>query len=642
MANEADTRSMLDLIRLLLALPEEVHDNVVKPIGNSIQEVLREKFRREDAKKNPDSSQKPDASKSGSDASSSSGTGPDSGPDGPSASKSPSDSLVLEVDQGNGSKVYPLKIQGGQLSFGEMSLEDRECLSQVLGLPNGQLVPSDLKLPPITVKYYPQSGAQPVILFHAKPGEAVINRLGEIPVSSELLQHVQGLVESSGKSEQFSNIDGIGLKEFYPGETVWEKVKRIAHPRTWFKASINFFGSLLRGAARAVSEGFQEIVGDKARLRSAILGNNVMALFEAFATSHGDVVGPSFEGANSSPPGRWNTMRLPLADGYELVACISPNDNSGRMQVILRNANGEEFWRAECGDERRLQVFSSNKLSPQQEAMVKSLLDPKLANALRRHYIPDIPPKHRNFNHWYRNGEVCHRALQSLSRSLNDFPGLAHFLPQPVANSFLNIYATHIARMVEALKVLTNSPSFSQFMPIDGQMVGVEQPSEASGWRYALGTISGTIPTNVQISREMFFNSTPNVLETPTGQGKETLPLTAVMKLAGALFQQVTNALAFVPEQNRPRHVVHSVSQFQSLVSGESLGLLKTQFPSSPKIEFPDLGSILKQTQKGVTNQFDIGGQSVGNSPSAQGELMSNTTRRKRRDIGKGEKGLNV
>jgi hypothetical protein len=653
MANEADTRSMLDLIRLLLALPEEVNDNVVKPIGNSIQEVLREKFRREDAKKNPDSSQRPDAGKSGLDASSS-GTGPDSVPDGPSASKSPSDSLVLEVDQGNGSKVYPLKIQGGQLSFGEMSLEDRECLSQVLGLPNGQLIRSHVKLPPITLKYYPQPGAQPVILFHAKPGEAVINRLGEIPVSSELLQQVQGLVESSGKSEQFSNIDGIGLKEFYPGEPTWEKVKRIANPWNLCKASINFFGSLLRGAAGAVSEGFQEIVGDKARSRSAILGNNVMALFEAFATSHGDVIGLSFEGVPPLPPGRWHAMRLSLADGYQLVAFISPKDHPGRMQVSLRDANGEEFWRAECGDERRLQVLSSNKLSPQQQAMVDSLLEPKLANALRRHYIPDIPPKHRNFNHWHRNGEVCHCALQSLSRSINHFPGLAHFLPQPVANSFLNIYATHIARMVEALQVLTPTSSVSQFMKIDGHMVGVETSKQG----YILRTIPTTIPTNRQALRVMPFTSTPNVLEPPEGNKNGTPPLIAVMKLAGALFQQVTNALAFVPEQNRPSNVVHSVSQFQSLVSGESLGLLKTQFPSSPKIEFPDLGSILTQTQKGVTfgpsNQFDIGGQSVGNSlsaqesvgnsPSAQGELMSNTTitRRKRRDIGKGEKGLNV
>jgi hypothetical protein len=647
MANEADTRSMLELIRLLLALPEEVNDNVVKPIGNSIQEVLREKFRRENAKENLDSSQKPDAGKSGQDSSSRSGTGRDGGHDGQSASKSLSDSFVLEVDQGNGSKVYPLKIQGGQLSFGEMSLKDRRFLSQVLGLANGQLVPSDVKLPPITLKYYPQPGAQPVILFHAKPGEAVINRIGEIPVSSELLQQVQGLVESSGKSEPFSNIDGIGLKEFYPGETVWEKVKRIADPRNWFKASINFFGSLLRGAAGAVSEGFQEIVGDKARLRSAILGNNVMALFEAFATSHGDVIGLSFEGAPPLSPGRWHAMRLSLADGYQLVAFISPKDHPGRMQVSLRDANGEEFWRAECGDERRLRVLrrSGHKLSPQQQAMVDSLLEPKLANALRRHYIPDIPPKHRNFNHWHRNGEVCHCALQSLSRSINDFPGLAHFLPQPVANSFLNIYATHIARMVEALQVLTPTSSVSQFMKIDGHMVGVETSEQG----YILRTIPTTIPTNRQALRVMPFTSTPNVLEPPEGNKNGTPPLIAVMKLAGALFQQVTNALAFVPEQNRPSNVVHSVSQFWSLVSGESLGLLETQFPSSPKIKFPDLGSIMTQTQNEATSRplaasashshpFDIGGQSVGNSPSAQGEFVSNTTatRRKRRDKGLG------
>jgi hypothetical protein len=639
---------MLELIRLLLALPEEVNDNVIQPIGRPIQEMLREKFRREDAKENPDSSQKPDAGKSGPDASSRSGTGRDGGPDGPSASKSPSDSLVLEVDQGNGSKVYPLKIQGGQLSFGEMSLEEREFLSQVLGLANGQLVPSDVKLRPITLKYYPQPGAQPVILFHAKPGEAVINRLGEIPVSSELLQQVQGLVESSGKSEQFSDIYGIGLKEFYSGEPTWEKVKRIANPWNLCKASINFFGSLLRGAAGAVSEAFQEIVGDKARLKSAILGNNVMALFEAFATSHGDVIGLSFEGAKSLPPGRWHAMRLPLADGYELVACISPNDNPGCMQVILRNANGEAFWRADCGDERRLQISSSNKLSPQQEAMVQSLLDPKLANALRRHYIYDILPEHRNFNDWHRNGEVCRSALQSLSHSLNHFPGLAHFLPQPVANSFLNIYATHIARMVEALKVLTPTPSVSQFMPIDGQMVGVQQPSEDSGWRYALRTISTTIPTHGQTSRAMFFTSTPDVLEPPKVEGNGTLPLTAVIKLAGALFQQVKNAAAFAPGlRGRERNVVNAAYQFQSLVSGESLGLLATQFPRPPKMAFPDFGRMMTQIQNEATsspltasashsNSFDIGGRSVGDGPSAQGELVSNNTtaRRKRRDKG--------
>jgi hypothetical protein len=651
MANEADTRSMLELIRLLLALPEEVNDNVVKPIGNSIQEVLREKFRRKDAKENPDSGQQPDASKSGPDASSSSGTGPDSGPDGSSASKSPSDSLVLEVDQGNGSKVYPLKIQGGQLSFGEMSLENREFLSEVLGLSHGQSVPPDVKLPPITMKYYPQSGVQPVILFHAKPGEAVINRLGEIPVSSELLQQVQGLAESSGKSEPFSNIYDIGLKEFHPGEPTWEKVQRnflrIVNPWNWCKGSVHLFGSLLRGAAGAVSEGFQEIVGDKARSRSAILGNNVMALFEAFATSHGDVVGLSFEGAPPLPPGRWHAMRLSLADGYQLVAFISPKDHPGRMQVSLRDANGEEFWRAECGDERRLQVLkrSSDKLSPQQQAMVDSLLEPKLANALRRYYIPDIPPKHRNFNHWHRNGEVCHCALQSLSRSLNHFPGLAHFLPQPVANSFLNIYATHIARMVEALQVLTPTSSVSQFMKIDGHMVGVETSEQG----YILRTIPTTIPTNRQALRVMPFTSTPNVLEPPEGNKNGTPPLIAVMELAGALFQQVTNALAFVPEQSRPSNVVHSVSQFWSLVGGESLGLLETQFPSSPKIKFPDLGSIMTQTQNEATSRplaasashshpFDIGGQFVGNSPSAQGEFVSNTTatRRKRRDKGLG------
>jgi len=577
---EINTSSMEQLIRFLLNMPEEVHQNLVKP-GSQIIHALFSSLREGQNQVQPGSDQGGDSS------------GGDSG----AASEQEVGQERVELKIGD-KRVAEIHANGGK--FNNLSTKERQGISQILGWRDGQKVGADSGLPPVELKYYPASGGNPTTLFRAAAGEPVINRLGEYRVAPEVLRQgemYQPLSDSDTFMKRLEEMTGSVYAT--PGEYGVGKFLSRLNPVNWLRAGASLAGAALSFTRKFAVDQIETLSGDKSRKISATCSNNLKLLFQTFQqtpTREANEIDSS--GKGYVPAGNWKFESMKLSGGLRLTVFHSP-EHPQLEYFSLRDENNNLLYCASCGSERQFEVLHrSAMLRPEHKAVIDSLIDPELGVIISRHGLHDS----KGYREWVKDGNVCGQSLTSLFSALNKYPNLAYVIPPNESDALVNVYATYVGGMLNGLRSLAPPDAVGR-KPVTLTLQNdnrVDLKPSADGTGYNL------LYRNQQSFLGALSSSNhPCLLVPPASErgGVPTIGLSVMREIALNLFnlasETVKQTLAYSPKQvEQNQSAISPILEFGDLLkkgTGTLQSLSASQLPRQP-FDFQSILSNLQYT----------------------------------------------
>jgi len=349
----------------------------------------------------------------------------------------------------------------------KMNYNQKMHLNDLMTYKDGQQLPLESRTGSfqIFVTQNNQDTKESILLFSAIPGKAVVNRLNDFQISSQItkqlseLNNQQVLSRNAQAQVQRDELIQSMRSGFYSGlrrrteqehNTFRWILGNILNPLNWAKGLSNLSKSLSKSTYNVVR-------GEKHLERQYTVLNNLKAIFNAFGSNlfYSQLATPPFAFQREGRNAHWQQQSLSLANGYSLNL-VSSLDLPNCYQVTLTDAGGRQVLSSILKENGTIGYSRVNTKNNFEKNLVRSLFDPEIGKSLTN-YNNSLSTEDRFTDRWFTDNNLMKRGLSNLIHMIHDNPYVANFLPPQENQMMINVYQTHLANTTKALSLLSKN-----------------------------------------------------------------------------------------------------------------------------------------------------------------------------------------
>jgi len=473
----------------------------------------------------------------------------------------------------------------------KMSSDEKLRLMNVLAYPHGAKVSSRHLRDSFQVVFVPGSGQPSQVLFSARPGEHVVNHLGEYEVSRELINNILPSSAVVDKKNFFSFIrDLFGGQHWEHNFSRWFRGNLFA-PGRWFDG----LKDTLQPVQHLFGKFHSRVLGERGIARHQVLLRNVKSLFGAFGESQlGErrLWPTAAVFAGQKPNAIWSSRALSLASGYQLHVLTS-SDCPGCYQVRLLDPSQRSVLSVAWERDGRVAYVHHSVQNDFERSLVDTLFYDGLDKLLDG-YRQAVPDGERSAVFWQEHPERLPQYLFQLVRVVDAQPQLANFLPPAERQMVASVYQTHLTNTLRCLQMVNGSGPVAVAHP--------ENPSKELF--FSLQTIQDDFSKNKYQELQIDECNVRDRLKTSLFRGpaepflvsdvsdRVCYDLASLVRLNDLLYDKLVEDLRVTAELQPGflRRVVPQLEQYNTyqLLRSGNLGLKPEQFPfAQPPIPEP-------------------------------------------------------